>query len=804
MIRALMLSAVTWLCVLSFGELGRAAEQAPEPSPRRPNVLFICVDDLKPIAGCYGGTAKTPHIDRLAARGVRFDLAFCNQAVCAPSRNALLTGLRPQTLGIYDLGTNFRRSRPDAVTLPQYFKQHGWRTEALGKIFHVGHGNQEDPASWSAPHWRANVVAYALPESRAKKGLTREEALFSNQPAANLPRGAAYEAADVPDNAYPDGALADEAVRRLAAFKERPSEPFFLAVGFVKPHLPFCAPKKYWDLYTRDDFSLAARRTPPEGAPRFAPTNWGELRQYRDMPEVGTLTADQERTLIHGYHAATSYMDAQLGRVLDAIDANELAKNTVIVLWGDHGWHLGDHGMWCKHTNYEQAARIPLIVVAPGAAAGAKSASLVESVDIYPTLCELAGIATPKDIDGASFAATLKQPATTVEDVALHVYPRGNRIGRAVRTARHRLVEWKVPGAPAESAEVELYDYEKDPAETKNLAAEQHETAAELRAILAKQPQARPQIAVAAQNSKTAKGKRTEASKGSSTMIEFLKDHQAVTLKNESSKTVLRYQIKGGVDENLSVPSACYFHPFTTPRGLTVTEVAPADHRHHRGIFLAFVEMHGEKDADFWGWGEHAPKEGRVIVNRAVTAGEGKQPGIVAQNEWTADGKVIVKEQLAARLLLPDERANVLDLHYTLTPTSDVTLTQWAFSGFCVRTRKDAELTAIGPNGEVKLPNPSHLKPHSDWPAERWYAYELRLKDNTAFGVALIDHPKNPPSLWHNHRDIRMLNPCILAPGEVKLAAGKPLMLRYRVVAFDGRTVSEELNRLATAFAEIQ
>jgi iduronate 2-sulfatase len=458
-------------------------------------VLLICIDDLKPIAGCYGGTAKTPNIDRLAARGVLFEKAYCNQAVCAPSRNALLTGLRPQTLGIYDLGTNFRRARPDAVTLPQHFKQHGWRTEALGKIFHVGHGNHEDPASWSAPHWRANVIAYALPESRAKKGLTREEALFSNQPAAKLPRGAAYEAADVPDNAYPDGAIADEAEKRLVAFKNKPDVPFFLAVGFVKPHLPFCAPKKYWDLYKPGDFTAPELRTPPKGAARFAPTTWGELRQYRDMPEKGPLTDEDARKLIHGYHAATSYMDAQLGRVLDALDKNDLAKNTIVVLWGDHGWHLGDHGMWCKHSNYEQAARIPLIVAAPDSAAGAKSAALVESVDIYPTLCELAGLPAPKNLDGASFAAVLKQPAAGVKQAALHVYPRGKRIGRAIRTDRYRLVEWKVPGQPAESAELELYDYETHPDETVNLAAQQPKVAAELRALLGKQPEARLQIA---------------------------------------------------------------------------------------------------------------------------------------------------------------------------------------------------------------------------------------------------------------------------------------------------------------------
>ncbi|MEX2141157.1 MAG: sulfatase [Pirellulales bacterium] len=501
------------LCVFGWADGSHAAQAGSELSERRPNVLLICVDDLKPIAGCYGGTATTPHLDRLAARGVLFEKAYCNQAVCAPSRNALLTGLRPQTVGIYDLGTNFRKARPDAVTLPQHFKRHGWRTEALGKIFHVGHGNHEDAASWSVPHWRANVIAYALPESRAKKGLTREEALFSNRPAGNLPRGAAYESADVPDNSYPDGAMADEVMKRLAVLKAKPDEPFFLAVGFVKPHLPFCAPTKYWDLYNRNEFAVAEVRRPPEGAPRYAPTNWGELRQYRGIPESGPLSAELERTLIHGYHAAVSYMDAQLGRVLDALDENGLAKNTIIVLWGDHGWHLGDHGMWCKHTNYEQAARIPLIVVAPGTKAGARSADLVESVDLYPTLCEIAGLPSPKDLDGVSFVATLKQPDTRVKQAALHVYPRGQRIGRGVRTVRHRLVEWKVPGAAAETAELELYDYETDPAETKNLAAEQPETVAQLRAILGKQPEARPQIPGAQQNARGKAAKRGAAGK---------------------------------------------------------------------------------------------------------------------------------------------------------------------------------------------------------------------------------------------------------------------------------------------------
>ncbi len=466
----------------------------------KPNVLLVCVDDLKPLLGCYGTPViRSPGIDRLAARGVRFECAFANQAVCAPSRNALMTGLRPQTIGIYDLGTNFRNAVPDAVTVAQHFQRHGYRTEAMGKIFHVGHGNHEDKASWSVPHWGPKAGpagGYVLKENRPPQ-LTREEARFGNAPVdpATLPRGAPTECADVPDNTYADGRIADEAIRRLDAAKADPGQPWFIAVGFLKPHLPFCAPKKYWDLYNPAAFPLPALKEPPIGAPKFAPTTWGELRQYSDIPDAGPLDDAKTRNLIHGYHAAVSFMDAQLGRVLDAVDANGFAQNTIIVLWGDHGWHLGDHGMWCKHTNYEQAARIPLIVVAPGVAkGGAKTAALAETVDLYPTLCELAGLPVPADLDGASVVAALKNPAAAAKEAVFHVYPRGQMMGRAVRTARHRLVEWKRPGAAAESAVLELYDYEADPAETKNLAAEQPAIVAQLRAILAQQPEAKPQV----------------------------------------------------------------------------------------------------------------------------------------------------------------------------------------------------------------------------------------------------------------------------------------------------------------------
>jgi iduronate 2-sulfatase len=498
-----------------------------------PNVLLICVDDLKPLLGCYGDKrVQSPNVDRLAKRSVLFERAYCNQAVCAPSRNALMTGVRPTTMGIYDLGTNFRFAGSNAVTLPQYFMRHGYRAEGLGKIFHVGHGNHEDPASWSVPHFGGKTVAYALPENRAK--MTREEALFDNETdVAKLPRGAAYESADVPDDTYPDGKLASEAVHRLRAAKER-SQPFFIALGFLKPHLPFCAPKKYWDLYRRESFQLPELCTPPQDAPAYAPTAWGELRQYRDMPEQGPLSDEDARTLIHAYHAAISYMDAQLGRVLDELDRLGLASNTIVVLWGDHGWHLGDHGMWCKHTNYEQANRIPLLIAAPGVGKpGTRTRALVESVDIYPTLCELAGLPVPKNpqpLEGKNLVPVLKRPSRESKEAVFHVYPRnpkekGAIVGRAVRTERYRLVEWKKPGAPSDTAEFELYDYEKDPNETKNLAATEPKLVKKLHALITALGEPKSQIANPnkARTDRTALFRRKDTNKdGQLTREEFL------------------------------------------------------------------------------------------------------------------------------------------------------------------------------------------------------------------------------------------------------------------------------------------
>ena len=465
----------------------------------RPNVLLLCVDDLKPVLGCYGDKlAQTPNMDRLAARGMRFDMAYCNQSVCAPSRNNLLLGSRSTSLGIYDLSVNFRKKVPDAVTLPQYFTKHGYRSEAVGKILHSGHGNNDDAASWAVPTITEKVVEYFDPASSAGGRLTREEAYFTNQQLGRigqLPKGAAWEATDSRDEDYSDGRIAREAIKRLQAAKERKDTPFFLAVGFVKPHLPFTAPKKYWDMHDPSKFKLAADTRPPEGAPPYAGKKGGEITNYAPIPDSGDVNDETARMLIHGYYAATSFADAQLGKVLDELDRLELSRNTVIVLWGDHGWHLGDHGIWTKHTNYEEANRIPLLVVAPGVGKPGTTKQLAETVDIYPTLVELAGLPKaegPQPMDGTSLVPVLKDPAARVRDHAYHCYPRGeDRIGRAIRTARYRMVEWKKPGEPADKADIELYDYQGEQPESKNLADSQPEVVKELRAILAKHPEAK-------------------------------------------------------------------------------------------------------------------------------------------------------------------------------------------------------------------------------------------------------------------------------------------------------------------------
>ena len=473
------------------------------PAPAElPNVLLILVDDLKPALGCYGDSAaRTPHLDRFAARSLRFDLAFCNQAVCAPSRFSLMLGSRPTSTGLYTLGGRLRDAWPDAVTLPQHFAAHGYRTESLGKVFHIGHGNVGDPESFSVPHFPEKVVEYATRHRDRGDPLTREEALFENirlDAIRSLPRGPAFEEADVPDEAYADARVAAETVRRLRAAadrRRRTATPFLIVAGFARPHLPFAVPKRYWDLHDPARLPSPARHLPPAAAPAVAGKRGGEITNYAPVPEAAPITPDLARRLVHGYYASVSFVDAQIGTVLDEVDRLDLDESTIVVVWGDHGFHLGDLGYWTKHTNYEQANRIPLLIRAPGVTEpGGATRQPAESVDLFPTLADLAGLpapVAPQPLDGTSLLPVLRDPRARVRDHAYHAYPK-QKLGRAIRTERHRLVEWRNWKDPGSTAEYELYDYDADPLESRNLALEQPEVLTRLRATLERHPSPRP------------------------------------------------------------------------------------------------------------------------------------------------------------------------------------------------------------------------------------------------------------------------------------------------------------------------
>jgi arylsulfatase A-like enzyme len=462
-----------------------AAPDAP------PNVLFIVVDDLKPLLGCYGSDVPTPNIDRIAAAGTSFLNAQCQQAVCGPSRASALTGRRPDYTRIWDLQTLIRDRRPDIVTLPQFFRQHGYETVGVGKVFDPRSVDKSlDAASWSTPYVDLVTLHYNSTTGEAIGGYQSSEvhaahekiAINGKKPAwsvlkkklfaQNLWR--ATECADVPDDAYDDGVIANYAVEKLPALAAS-AKPFFLAVGFKKPHLPFAAPKKYWDLFDRARLPLAVGREQAVGSPAYAYHSSPELRAFSDIPSVGPLSDEKSLELIHGYYASVSYIDAQVGRVLDALKKSGAADRTIVILWGDHGWHLGDHGLWTKHTNFEQATRVPLIIAAPGQnARGTSTAHPVEFVDIFPTLCDLTGLPPPV-LDGISLVPVLKDPAAPTKEFAVSQFPRGPRMGYALRTERHRLVAWYKAGEhgfadgtqPPDT--VELYDYQTDPLETRSL-----------------------------------------------------------------------------------------------------------------------------------------------------------------------------------------------------------------------------------------------------------------------------------------------------------------------------------------------
>ena len=501
------------LTTLAFSSIGFAQKSA------KPNVLFIAIDDLKPDMGCYGNKmVKTPNIDRLAKMGTVFMNNYVQQAVCGPTRASLMTGKRPDYTKVWDLKTKMRDINPNILTIPQYFASQGYSSQGIGKVYDSRCVDKKmDEPSWSVPYYNYFKTeeryyaketgmpvsgAYQSPETKVLVAKFRKEAEDKGMNEKDADDYVSkkikpsVECVDVPDNAYNDGANVVRAIEILEKLKSE-TKPFFFAVGFSKPHLPFVAPKKYWDLYNREDMQLAAFREHANNAPELAYHKSGELRNYIDIPAFATfnqpgnhvyLKEEKQKELIHGYMAAVSYTDAQIGILLNTLDSLGTLNNTIIVLWGDHGWHLGDHDLWEKHTNLENATRAPLIIAAPGLKAG-KSASLSEHVDIFPTICDLANVGVPTQLQGKSLKPIMQNNKASVKDFSVSQYPRklskedmkkfgteSNKImGYSMRTEKYRYTIWVNDFTTADVFSdkkiyaQEMYDYSKDPLEKENI-----------------------------------------------------------------------------------------------------------------------------------------------------------------------------------------------------------------------------------------------------------------------------------------------------------------------------------------------
>ena len=438
-------------------------------SAERKNVLLICIDDLRPQLGCYGHEEViSPNIDRLASQGVRFDAAYTQQAVCGPSRLTLMTGVRPS--GPWELPAKFLKD--EWITLPRYFRKNGYTTVSVGKIYHQ---YNDDPQAWDLGPWNPwkdkkfeSWQAYVDPESLRIKAQHRRE---------GGKNGPLFESPEVDDSAYRDGMAADLAIEHLRAVKD---QPFFMAVGFVKPHLPFNAPKKYCDLYDPATLPMPKRKELPDNISGFGATPllvWNEMRQYAGVPETGPVSKALTRQLIHGYLACISQTDAQVGRVIAELERLGLRDKTTVVIWGDHGFKLGDYGAWVKHTNLELDTRIPLIVSAPGRTApGRGSDGFVETVDVASTLAELSGLEIPAHWEGSSFVPLLNKPDLEWKRAVFSRYHSKDSQGQdaegsAIRTRDWRYIEWR----NRKSGKVlgrDLFDHRKEELESFNLAGD--------------------------------------------------------------------------------------------------------------------------------------------------------------------------------------------------------------------------------------------------------------------------------------------------------------------------------------------
>lgn len=465
------------------------------------NILFVSIDDLGPNLGAYDNTdIVSPNLDKLAENGMTFRNTYCQAAVCAPSRASLMTGLRPDSTRVWHLGDKFRKIHPGIVTMPQHFHKYGYHTTCIGKLFH---NYMPDSISWDEPdlrpaqylrpEWlkRDGETFYVNEETQRKQKIKRDSlvSLRPNYYADGWNNGPAWEMEDVHDSLYFDGAQTELAKRTLTRLSKN-KKPFFLALGFFRPHLPFAVPKKYWDLYDRDSIPLASNPFVPEQSPIMSMNSMYELRGYNGFrkiqhPTKNMMSEDTARILKHGYYASVSYVDALFGTIVQHLKDLDIYDNTIILVWGDHGWKLGEHNSWCKQTNYNIDIHVPMMIYTPGQLNNGKQTfEITELIDMFPTLCELTGIETPEYLQGTSFVPLLENPNREWKKAAFSqfhrrpkVTPDGKRyMGYSIKTKDHHYVEWYIWNNETKKREeyvtAELYDSKSDPEENTNIASQ--------------------------------------------------------------------------------------------------------------------------------------------------------------------------------------------------------------------------------------------------------------------------------------------------------------------------------------------
>ena len=475
---------------------------------KHPNVIFISFDDLRPELGCYGNQEiKSPNLDRFADAGMVFLNTYCQVAVCQPSRASYMTGLRPDTVGSWHLGDHHRGVHPDIVTMPQYFHKYGYYTVSIGKVFH---NFVYDSISWDEPDLRPeeyktedkinrDAESFHYDDDITAKQLELRAERKRNNPGIKLYAdgwgyGKSVESPDLPDVVLYDGAQTELAIETIERLKEM-DKPFYLALGYFRPHLPFVAPKEYWDLYDAESITPAPNPFLPVDAPGFAMNSTYELgacydiAEYQKHPALGPLPDTLRKMLKHGYYASVSYVDACFGKLIDALEEMNLMDNTIIALVGDHGWKLGEHGSWCKQTNYENDTRVPMIIYAPLIkGAGKKTDRLTELVDVFPTLCELSGIEVADYLQGTSVVPLLHEPDREWKTAIFSQFHRRPRVaidsqrymGYGMRTEKYHYIEWyhwdDEKNIPLDSVTCELYNHSVDPEENYNVAVKEENT----------------------------------------------------------------------------------------------------------------------------------------------------------------------------------------------------------------------------------------------------------------------------------------------------------------------------------------